>query len=445
MFAALLLLAILVGDDTTAITVYRHGLLNITSYLGSVPVDGTKLPTREERQNARLMWRSFLDYQLALESIRTANSDFLERSGAARNRGFRQYFAAWLAQYRTALQFIEAAERHPEYHSILNERDPTLGLVSGAYSDFKFRWLNVARAGEFATFALLDSTLGGTDVPGAREDARYLLAAGQRSGPAETMRNAARIVQSAAWQPVPAGLAAVAGGQEKPAPRPSFVPVAEIAKVRKQLEPGDLIFERRDWELSNIGLPGFWSHVALYIGSPSERRRSFGEDPLPDPKLAHVTVIEAIGEGVIVSTFEHSADADYVAVVRPTVPPPKKAEAIARAVRYLGRPYDFEFDFATDDRIVCTELVYKSYEGALHLPVMRLAGRNVTPANDFVRWFDEVYDGPRELEFVAFLDGHARGDLATFRASWKRPRWYSATEESGRLGRSGRASRPATK
>ncbi len=93
----------------------------------------------------------------------------------------------------------------------------------------------------------------------------------------------------------------------------------------------------------------------------------------------------------------------------------------------MGRPYDFEFDFATDDRIVCTELVYKSYEGSLDLPVMRLAGRSVTPANDYIRSFDERFDRGRDLDFVAFLDGHARSRRATeasaaeLRASWKRP------------------------
>ncbi len=432
------------GGMAAALQIYRNGLQSIVRHVQSLPAAGTSLPSRQEREEARFLWRSFLDYQLALESVRNANADFLKRSGTARDRAFRLYHAAWLAQYRTALEFIEAAERHPEYHTMLNESDSTLGLVSGTYAEFKFRWLNVARSAEFSAFGLLDATLGGTPLPNAAEDARFILAAGTGSGSKQTLRNAARVVQSAVWAPVPQTLATVGGGPEKPAPRPSFISKTQVVRLRRQMQPGDLIFERRDWALSNVGLPGFWPHVAMYVGTPEERRKVFGdasEEPLRarDPKaydayVSQATVVEAIGEGVVTSTFEHSADADWVGIVRPAVPPERKAEAIRRAFAYVGRPYDFEFDFATDDRIVCTELIFKAYEGALHLPVMRLAGRSVTPANDYVRWFDEQFERGGELEFVAFLDGHAHsrsareGDVAEFRSSWKRPRWHAITE-----------------
>jgi hypothetical protein len=209
------------------------------------------------------------------------------------------------------------------------------------------------------------------------------------------------------------------------------------------MRAGDLVFQRRDWALTNVGLPGFWSHVAMYVGTPAERRATFG-DAFEDrvraqnaasyARLEKATVVEAIGEGVIASTFEHSADADYIGVLRPRLAPAAIGDAIARAFTYVGRPYDFEFDFATDDRIVCTELVYKSFEGALHLPVMHLAGRAVTPANDFVRFWDETFDRAPELDFVAFLDGDAahrsarKGAVTAFRSSWTRPRWHALQE-----------------
>ncbi|HEY3052381.1 MAG TPA: YiiX/YebB-like N1pC/P60 family cysteine hydrolase, partial [Thermoanaerobaculia bacterium] len=424
--------------------VYRAGMQAIVRHLESRPVHGARLPTREERDEARLLWRSFLDYQLALESIRAAHSDFLLRSGAARDSAFRLDHAAWLAQYRAALQFIDAAERHPEHHTMLNESDRTLGLVSGSYADFKFHWLNVARAAEYSAFALLDTTLGGRPLPGAADDSAIILKAGAGSGTKQTIVNAGRVVQTALWTPIPQGIQAAGGGPEKPPPRAPYISPAQLAKIRQRLAPGDLVFERREWALTNIGLPGFWPHVAMYVGSPDERRRLFGADfesalraknpRAYDATWSASTVIEALGEGVITSTFEHSAYADAVAVVRPGVATEKKAAAIARAFQYVGRPYDFEFDFATDDRIVCTELVYKSYEGSVDLPVMRLAGRSVTPANDYVRWFDERFDRGRDLDFVAFLDGHAHSHKATeasvadLRASWKRPRWHSMTD-----------------
>lgn len=430
------------ADDAQLIGTYRRGMQSIVRHVIALPLSRTTVPSRVERENARLMWRSFLDYEMGLEAIRAAHAGFV--TARSHDADFRLFHGAWLAQYRNGVDFIAAMSRHPEYHKLLNESERSLGLTRGSYANFKFHWLNVRRAAEFTALGLMDATFGGTPVPGATEDQRALLIAGAGKGTRETIRNAARVIESTTWAPIPAGLEVVGGGKEKPPPRAPFVTKQQIAEMHRTLQPGDIIFERREWALSNVGLPGFWPHVALYAGTPEERRKAFGdafEEGLKkrdqkryETQLSKGSVVEAIGEGVIVSTFEHSASADFVAVIRPRVTAAVRSEAIARAIAYVGRPYDFDFDFLTGDRIVCTELIYKAYEGALHFPVMTLAGRSVTPANDFVRWFDVQYDRGRELAFVAFYDGHThlaaakRGDVGLFRASWKRPRWHTAVE-----------------
>ncbi len=127
-------------------------------------------------------------------------------------------------------------------------------------------------------------------------------------------------MQTALWTPIPQSIEAAGAGPEKPPPRAPYISKAQIAKIRQRLEPGDLIFERREWALTNVGLPGFWPHVAMYVGSPDERRRSFGPEletklraqntGAYDTASSRSTVIEALGEGVITSTFERSAHAD---------------------------------------------------------------------------------------------------------------------------------------
>ena len=142
-------------------------------------------------------------------------------------------------------------------------------------------------------------------------------------------------------------------------------------------------------------------------------------------------MLEAISEGVTFTTLEHSAAADSLAVLRPRATRRDKAIAIARAFGYTGRPYDFNFDFHTDTALVCSEVIFKAYEGSVTLPLSSTMNRLNTPPNDIVRQFDETYGTPRQqFDFVLFLDGHERAkravpaDVAEFRKSWKRPKWH---------------------
>ena len=51
-----------------------------------------------------------------------------------------------------------------------------------------------------------------------------------------------------------------------------------------------------------------------------------------------------------------------------------------------GKMYNFDFDFFNSDRVVCTELVYRSYDGLedLHIPLIDHAGRRVLSAEHFL-------------------------------------------------------------
>lgn len=59
-------------------------------------------------------------------------------------------------------------------------------------------------------------------------------------------------------------------------------------------------------------------------------------------------IIEAVSEGVVFSTVEHSiGEADSAAILRPKLTPLQKAEVIARAFSHTGKPCDFDF-FSAD-------------------------------------------------------------------------------------------------
>jgi hypothetical protein len=241
----------------------------------------------------------------------------------------------------------------------------------------------------------------------------------------------------------------------------------------KRLQPGDIIFERHEWYLSNLGLPGFWTHVALYIGTPEERR-AFFNDPetrewvkglgiadgefegllrqryqtaysrslIPKEDKRPVRIVEAISEGVSFTSLEYTGAADSIAVVRPRLSKRDKAQAVLRAFHYSGRPYDFNFDFQTDASLVCSELVFKAYEPGngmkgLRFPVTEVMGRKVSTPNGMVRQFDEQTGTPAaQADFVLFLDGFEKEKKAVestpaeFRRSWQRPNWHILIQDA---------------
>ena len=168
--------------------------------------------------------------------------------------------------------------------------------------------------------------------------------------------------------------------------RENFISPGAAAKLVDVLEPGDILLQRRNLYATNLGIPGFWPHAALYLGTP-ETIDEFFEGETPDGRAATVIlhelhpgcvallgardedgfplrVIEAIAPGVVFTSLESSANADSLAVLRPRLSRHQKLLATAAAIAHLGKPYDYNFDFSTDQELVCSELICKAYESA---------------------------------------------------------------------------------
>jgi hypothetical protein len=418
-----------------------------------------RVMTRADKEEVWRAWQRFSDHFLALESRRAGHRTFAELALKRRAEEFHGAYAAFLAQYRWALEFIERAERDPSLHKVLDEPVPELGLPGGAYAKFKYRFLNVARGAEFAAFEALRKTLGDAPDPALRaalsEDAAAVWRTGAGKGEVLTAKNGLKIAGSAAkesWMPVQEGVAEWMGDTKVKRRGTTLITPQAAGALAERLSPGDVLIERREWFLSNVGLPGYWPHAALYVGTPEERTKAFGPgfeaklkarypkayaDAVQPREDGHAPrVLEAMSEGVVFTTLEHSAAADATAVLRPRLDAREKAEAVFRAFAYAGRPYDFDFDFRTDAAIVCSELVYKAYEPdasrkGFRLPLVTVLGRPVSQPNDFARQFDSEFGTPaQQADLVVFLDGHEREGTAVekgveeFRRSWLRPKWH---------------------
>ena len=138
-------------------------------------------------------------------------------------------------------------------------------------------------------------------------------------------------------------------------------------QFRELIQPGDIFVTRKEHAATNYFLPGYWPHCALYIG---------GND-----------VIEALKDGVRHRDLGSPFANDAVTVLRPKLSGELIGEAIERAKTHIGKPYDFDFDFTRSDRMVCTEVIYRTYEGlgGIEFSLKRRAGRETLAAEDLLR------------------------------------------------------------
>jgi Permuted papain-like amidase enzyme, YaeF/YiiX, C92 family len=162
------------------------------------------------------------------------------------------------------------------------------------------------------------------------------------------------------------------------------------------LQPGDVLVTRKEFALTNYFLPGYWPHAALFMGSIEQLQElRLHEHPNLQPHWQHVLdcdpetphrVLEALKDGIRIRSVMCPLSSDAVTVVRPRLQPSDIAAAIGRGLSHEGKPYDFDFDFTRSDRLVCTEVVYRSYEGigGMDFPLTRRAGRMTLSAEDLL-------------------------------------------------------------
>jgi hypothetical protein len=475
------------ASDLHAVVVFREGLAHLVGFASSRPdlfpparQRKARLLNEAERAEVREIWKSFLDYTIALDSLERFHADYALIAWRDRALSFHAARGAFLAQYRFALDFIQRAENDSKLAILLNDPVPELGLPAGSYDRIKFSFLNVTASSELTAYSVLARVLPAPADPelarAMADDETRLWQAAKGKRQTLTVVNAANVLKKLGHRvtfPIQTEISTWMGDTKVLRKDRALISPAQIAALPPRLDPGDILLERREWYVSNVGLPGFWSHAALYIGTPEERRAYF-DDPevhrwvisqgeqsgdfekllrwrypeaydlsLKPQEGGHVTrVLEAISEGVVFTTLEHSAAADSMAALRPRLERAEKAQALLRAFRYVGRPYDFDFDFQTDSALVCTELVYKSYEPTpgfrgIRLELEEIVGRTAIPANSIARQLDdEMRHGVPQLDMVLFLDGQEKlgkaveASVDELRRSWRRPKWHVITQGS---------------
>ncbi|MGJ8672949.1 YiiX/YebB-like N1pC/P60 family cysteine hydrolase [Rubritalea sp.] len=155
-----------------------------------------------------------------------------------------------------------------------------------------------------------------------------------------------------------------------------------LAKAWSILQPGDVIVTRHDEALSNLFLPGYWPHVALYVGSV-EQRKEMGINPVGEEGA---NVVEAKKDGVKLRAHTETLAVDAFVILRPQLDSETIAKAVRSALSHVGKRYDFVFDFRQSDRLACTELVYRAYQAGagVDFELEEHSGRLCLPAESLM-------------------------------------------------------------
>ena len=116
----------------------------------------------------------------------------------------------------------------------------------------------------------------------------------------------------------------------------------DLEYLTKVVRPGMIVLSRREFQISNYFIYGYWTHSAMIM--------PWGK------------VIEATTNGVIMKELkEHIRKADDIAVLKPRFCGIQEMEkACCLASETLGIPYSFDFN-NSDDSLYCSELVLKAY------------------------------------------------------------------------------------
>jgi Permuted papain-like amidase enzyme, YaeF/YiiX, C92 family len=165
-----------------------------------------------------------------------------------------------------------------------------------------------------------------------------------------------------------------------------------------ELQPLDIILEKTPFRLTDKLIPGHFGHVAIWVGNQKElKEKGLWEHEMVQPHHHKITpqgesesskngccIVEALREGVKLSSLEEFMNIDDIAILRPVFSDninEKEKESLLLTFRQIGKEYDFNFDVNTTEKIVCSELAYVCFP-QIDWPTEKTAGRHtISPDN----------------------------------------------------------------
>jgi hypothetical protein len=384
-----------------------QGITREMENIAAASARGYFLP--DEDESVRLRYMQYLSMRAAmLETLSslTAVSGQHRREWSERLPAFVTAFAAACMLMRAGRFISGLAEEHPVLWKKLDEDDLRLGLPRKTFTA-------IYKAGTSPTnlyrfYAATEYYNGQREMIHAWKDDAVLgpvieLLAEEEPWIERRRRDfwkrhfgyrmfSIRRRQRSAWRKVMFGLFEAAGTAIadlrqpgiKAADAPKRLTPSLRAALAPHLRPGDVFVTRHDDALSNLFLPGFWPHAALYLGT-EEERTALGLDLIPEAGGA-IRFLEAKKDGVCFRALDETLEVDACLVLRPQLSDLEMATALRQATSHAGKPYDFLFDFRGSDRLACTGVIYRGFHGigSVNFRLKEVSGRLCLPAEDLI-------------------------------------------------------------
>lgn len=166
-----------------------------------------------------------------------------------------------------------------------------------------------------------------------------------------------------------------------------FISVSEKESIVSRLRPFDILLEKTPHRLTDQFIPGYYGHVAIWLGTEDQLKQENLWDLIPSKIQKEIrsghTILEALRPGVQINSLDHFLDIDDLLAIRQKMKPDYSTMSryLKNALAQIGKDYDFNFDVETSKRIVCSEIAYVVFDN-LKWPTEKIMGRfSISPDN----------------------------------------------------------------
>ena len=473
----------IVSDASLLVIIDRkmNNLHNFTEgYFKSIKDEKPSILTHTQRKEIKQIWAQYLDLSIVLQKFILEYKHVDSFKKRDQLDAYLISYAAYLLFYSSGLDIIENTANITPFEILLDEPIPEYGILRGQYTNIKWQIVHIEEFYELTEgYSSYKEMLKKYPVAPANKDGQYLAKLIEERYPlckqkleSEGISNLVQNILDTFKDktldvlfPIQKNFALFMGLTRFTNRKDGFISKRQCKKLIQKAKPGDILLERKEWYLSNLGIPGFWTHAALYIGSPGELKgwsntseindlyrnkdpecASFSdylERHYPEAYSAYIAgedgednrIIEGLKEGIVFHSVSKTVGiSDHAACLRPRLTKIDIAQSIEIAFQFWGRGYDYTFSILSDYELTCAELIYKNYEPApgkngLSFDLSKIMGVLTLPANNIAAQFDREYDINPQLEFILYYSSDLRKgkayskDLEAFRKTHKLRLW----------------------